>query len=100
MVAKREYGKGKNPHRLITIQYPWCRKHWQEKFSQPRKPDRFVDGQGYVKVRVDGKLVHEHRVVMEQKIGRKMQPGERVKWKDGDRTNNHPDNLVLYGVIG
>jgi hypothetical protein len=100
MIAKREYGKGKNPERLVTIEYPLCRTHWSEKFSKTRKPDRFVDGQGYVKIRVNGRLRHEHRVVMEQKLGRPLQKGERVLWKDGDRTNNDPENLVLYGVIG
>lgn len=38
---------------------------------------------------------HEHRVVAEKKIGRKLQKGEVVHHIDGDKTNNHPDNLQV-----
>lgn len=34
-------------------------------------------------------------VQMEEKLGRALQPGERVFHLDGDPTNNHPDNLSL-----
>lgn len=99
MQAQRQIGRGKNPDRMVTLTYPKCRTHWSRQFSEPRKPDRFIDSQGYVKVRVNGKLTHEHRVVMERKIGRQLLPGEHIGWKDNDRTNNAPDNLILYGVV-
>lgn len=38
---------------------------------------------------------HEHRVVAEKKIGRKLQKGEVVHHIDGDKTNNHPNNLQV-----
>jgi hypothetical protein len=40
--------------------------------------------------------VYEHRLVMEQKIGRLLKAGEIVDHIDRDRTNNHPDNLRLH----
>ena len=65
------------------------------------KGGRTVASNGYVLVMV-GKNHHladvrgyayEHRVVAEQKIGRRLAPGEIVHHVDGDKRNNHPDNL-------
>lgn len=41
---------------------------------------------------------HEHRVVAEQKIGRPILPGEHVHHVDGDKHNNHPDNLMVMSA--
>lgn len=40
--------------------------------------------------------VLEHRLVMEQKLGRYLEPYERVHHIDGDKANNHPSNLELW----
>lgn len=39
---------------------------------------------------------HTHRIVMEDKIGRKLKKGEVVHHIDGDRRNNHPENLMVF----
>lgn len=65
------------------------------------KGGRRVTNQGYVKVYAPDHpgahagVVFEHRLVMEKKLGRLLEEGEIVHHIDGDKSNNHPDNLEL-----
>jgi len=40
--------------------------------------------------------MYEHIVVMEKKLGRFLSNEEVVHHIDGDRSNNHPNNLMVY----
>lgn len=61
----------------------------RKKLSAARlKPDR----KGYKKV--NG--VHEHRTVAETMLGRKLKRGEVVHHIDRDKSNNNPENLMVF----
>ena len=50
---------------------------------------------GYRFILTERGHVQEHRVVMEQVLGRPLTDQERVHHKDGDKLNNDPANLEL-----
>lgn len=51
---------------------------------------------GYVSIRVGSIWLMEHRVVLEQTLGRKLVRGESVHHKNGIRDDNRPENLELW----
>ncbi len=53
----------------------------------------FLDGGYKCKIGFDGNIVYIHREVMEQKLGRKLKPGELVHHED--KLNNDPNNLEV-----
>lgn len=43
-----------------------------------------------------GEMYYEHRAWAELKLGRPLRAGEVVHHADGDKVNNHPDNIVIF----
>ena len=54
-----------------------------------------INNQGYRAISFNNKTLQEHRLVMEQHLGRKLLPDEDVHHKDGNRLNNALDNLQI-----
>lgn len=58
--------------------------------------DARVSPNGYHYTKTNGKWELTGRLVAAEKLGRPLLPTERVKYKDGDRLNNDPDNVEVY----
>lgn len=54
-----------------------------------------VKHQGYIQIRIGEKYINEHVLIMEEKLGRKLEPYEIVHHIDEDRENNNINNLKL-----
>jgi hypothetical protein len=54
-----------------------------------------VDSRGYRKIGTE----YEHRLVMEELLKRPLMSDENVHHKNGNRSDNHSDNLELWATI-
>jgi hypothetical protein len=53
---------------------------------------------GYRMQLTNGILKREHRIVMENTLGRALLPSEFVHHKNGERSDNRPDNLAVTNI--
>src|SRR3990167_5867616 len=61
-----------------------------------RRNNGFIDSKGYRRLTIDGKHIFEHRLVMEQLLGRKLLTTEVVHHINGERSDNRIENLSVF----
>jgi len=59
-------------------------------------PNRRKTKQGYIQIRLDFKWEFEHRLVVENFIGRILEPEEVVHHIDFNKSNNSINNLMIF----
>ncbi len=102
-VSKRLSGNLSEPARYC----PKCRVKGyilaRQKNGNCRSAERYTTYDGYIMVRLSDKNEYgtsqyeaEHRLVMSRLLGRPLRKGESVHHKDGNRSNNIPQNLELW----
>jgi len=81
----------------IASKRKYCDSCLSKKLStHKRKENYYVDKQGYAWIRINDKFTQEHRYVLEQKIGRKLQKHESAHHINGIRHDNRAENLELW----
>ena len=85
----------------------WCFFHWQRQrfYGDPEAPLRRarsgtgwrgLNNNGYIVLKLRGKVILEHRQVMEEVLGRPLLPFENVHHLNGIKTDNRPENLEVW----
>ena len=90
-----QYKRGVIKHMFCSIK---CVGAFYSGENSPRWNERrSVDERGYVRILLGdrGGYKYEHRIVMEEKLGRKLRPEEDVHHINGNRQDNRPENLML-----
>lgn len=90
---------------MNTVAQVRKRKRWLYKVNFERKPtktwvmgERRKDKGGHILVKTTNGIVSEHRLIMEQKLNRKLESNEVVHHINGIKDDNNLDNLAVMSA--
>ena len=63
------------------------------------KGGRVLTEEGYILVRTENSYKKEHRLTLEQQLGRQLKSNEEVHHLDGDKSNNDIRNLIIVSSL-
>jgi len=82
-----------------NIDFCWSCGNKNRVIPRGREHKNFKNGisaSGYKRINVDGKRIYEHRLIMENYLGRKIVSSEQVHHIDLNKQNNDINNLFLF----
>jgi hypothetical protein len=88
----------------VVMGFGYCATHYQrfKKYGDPlhlkirERGTGNITAEGYRRLRIGTRNILEHRLVMEQMLGRELARNETVHHKNGDRLDNRPENLEVW----
>jgi hypothetical protein len=93
-------GKHKPGHLMGLMPQKYCSRACANYARQPDGPKGYIHHSGYRYFNVAGgkrgAAIAEHKMVMEQMLGRPLRKDETIHHKNGRRDDNRPENLELW----
>lgn len=91
----KEFIRNINKNNILKFCSVECSRKYMRGINSPFYNGGCINSQGYKIITINGKQFYEHRIIIEDFTGRKLNYDEDVHHKDGNKLNNNVDNLEI-----